>query len=250
MQTYPLALAASNNFGTRISSLGSQIVFESGTSTGDSHIRVKTDTGDDIELKPGQQVRFVKPVTQWYVSSLDGTSAINGKLIIGDGDFTDSNISNTFTLDSTFANTVKLNNTTAERVPVTLDVTQELKIKGGIVAYTKAYSSSAESAVQTGIQLLSAAENVAGAILHKFEIITRLTVAYQYSILAKATAPANIADGDILFSEVLTGAQLMTKSKMDMGKDGQIQVPAGKAIWYFTTNLDSCLLRSALFTVL
>jgi hypothetical protein len=98
--------------------------------------------------------------------------------------------------------------------------------------------------------MLSAAANVNGAILNKFEIITQSAVAGAFAVVAKATVPANLADGDVLFSSNLVGASVIARVALDIGKDGQPKVAAGKAIWYICTQADSAMLRDALMTVL
>lgn len=243
MQTYPLALAASNNFGTRISAYGSQIVFESGTSTGDKHIRVKTDNGDDIELKPGQQVRFTNSVSQWFISSLDGISAITGKLIIGDGDFTDSNISNTFTLDSTFANTVTVSNTTEQRIPVSLG-TGPVQTKEVAMEYTNSFSSKA--ATNAGLQIVAPGANLNGIEVKKVLVTSGGTGIGFLSILAKTSMPANDSDGDLI--EVVP---VTTSGAAIYRSEPYVKIPAGKGLYAFgSTDTSTGLSKNILYTVL
>lgn len=101
MQLYPISLNAGNQRGTSISAHGHFIYFESGSvnpSTGDPHLRISTDNGDDILLKPGQGFKLPKKCTSWRLSVLDGTSDIAGTLLIGDGEFNDNNTQNLITL--------------------------------------------------------------------------------------------------------------------------------------------------------
>jgi hypothetical protein len=51
-----------------------------------------------------------------------------------------------------------------------------------------------------------------------------------------------------LFSGLIPNAG--TKVVMDISKDGQPKVAAGKGIWFISTNVDGNALRDALFTVL
>lgn len=226
--------------------------------------------------------------TQWTIRNSKGIDIIEGFVLIGEGDFNDNNTSNTsyVKLDASFANNVKvmnsgageavpvslvnaqvevmndagnplpvsvpaglkLTNTTAERVPITLDPTQIIRTSGAIMSYTASYSATGASSGGVAIQMLSAAANVNGAVLNRFELLGSTTTNSNIAVLAKATAPANIADGAVLFSSALTSTT--SRHSLDVAKDGQVQVPPGMAVWYISSNTDSASLRSALFTVL
>lgn len=102
MQTYPLVLTAAAP-NVCFMAAADFFVFESGSSSGDSHIVVKPSSGTEIVLKPGQRFRMPPMpqgdgVTQWFVRSLDGVSTINGKIIIGSGEFDDCNANNFVTI--------------------------------------------------------------------------------------------------------------------------------------------------------
>jgi hypothetical protein len=249
--------------------VGNGIWFESGASTtSNPYVSVKPDTGAEFTLKPGQHCQDQSIQTgTWRITALDPTANITGRVIIGNGDFGDSNVNNTFKLDGTFVNSVNVNNTTAQRVPVTLDTTQSIGINNttanripvsldtsqtlqlatNTVAYNSAFTSTAGSSINTAIQMLPAASNVNGAILNKFDIIVSSNT--PFAVIAKATAPANIGDGDVLFCADANAATA-TKYSLDISKDGQIKAQAGKGIWYISTAADGCKLRDALFTVL
>lgn len=205
--------------------------------------------GNAIVLKPGQWFRLEREVEKWDIASVDGTATFTGNIVIGSGDFGDSNINNTFKLDGGFANSVNVNNTIAQRVPVTLDTTQTITVRNGAMAYTNTYASTAASAANTAIQMLAAATNVNGAVLNKFDITGSAAAGTAIVVLAKATAPANIADGDVLFSGYVTANGGFSMS-LDITKSGMPQVAAGKGIWYMSSASDFCVLRDALFTVL
>lgn len=268
MQTYPLILAAGGAANT-IQLQADLFVYESGTATpasGDTRIAVKSDNGAEIVLRPGQRFRTPEVATRWTVSAYDKASAIGGFIIIGSGEFDDANTKNVFTLDATFANTVKvtntgaeavpvalqagasvgINNTVANRIPVSLDAAQTLNIAGSTVNYTHTYKGTASSTTNAPIQLLAAAANVNGAVLEKFDLVSAGS-SISYYVVAKATAPANVNEGDLLHVGMTVSGGV---ASMDVSKNGRVRAPAGMGIWYITGNPDSATLRSALMTVL
>lgn len=239
MQTYNFSLAAAAS--RNIPATGDLIVYESGTAAGagDAHITIKPDFGDEIVLKPGQGVRFKQTATAFFIKVTDGASSVAGALVIGDGEFFDSNTNNKFTLDASFANNVTVMNTASNPVQIT----------AASMAYTNSYASTAASVANTAIQMLAAATNVNGVVLNKFDIGGSATAGTGIVVLAKSTAPANVADGDVLFSGMqIAGGPLQLS--LDIAKMGQPKVAAGKAIWYMSTAADGCTIRDALFTVL
>jgi hypothetical protein len=283
MQTYPLKLSPTKD--TEILHVQADLfVYESGdASVGDTRIKVKPENGAEIVLRPGQRFRIVDTAQRWIVSLFDTAADLTANIIIGSGEFDDANTLNTFKLDATFANNVKVTNAGAgqaipitapaslpvsvqggplpvsiqnlsleiandsgNRLPVTLDPNQVLNTMGNSVAYTTSYASTVASVTNTAIQLLSPAANVNGAWLNAFTVIPGQP-GVMFSVLAKATAPANIADGDVLYTNYGGSGQ---KYQLDIGKDGQVRVPAGKGIWYIANANDGAYIREALMTVL
>ncbi|MFZ6748041.1 hypothetical protein [Undibacterium sp. Ren11W] len=107
MQIYPFQFDATNN-AKPVSALADLFVYESGSSAGDTRIKVKPDNGAEIILKPGQRFRISEGRAQiWYVSSYDGVSVINGNLIVGSGDFGDA---------ATFANQATIVNNASQPI--------------------------------------------------------------------------------------------------------------------------------------
>jgi hypothetical protein len=230
---------------------GNGFWFESGTSTTTNlYIIVKPETGTEFRLKPGQHVQ--EPGTMsgtWTMRAEDPTAAITGNIIIGSGEFADNNTLNKVTLDATFANNVTVMNSTANRVPVALDPNATLNLASNIVVYTHKYAVAGGAAVaNTAINMLPTATNVNGVVLNKFDAIDTAGSAASMAIIASAGAPTTVADGDVLWCGWVVNG--MTKHEMDIGKQGQIKVPAGKGIWLITDNPVSFTLRDALFTVL
>lgn len=80
---------------------GNGIWFESGTSsTSDTYIVVRPDKGGaECVLKPGQNFQDrSNPATQWTITCHDPAASISGRLIIGNGDFSDDNTQNLVTI--------------------------------------------------------------------------------------------------------------------------------------------------------
>jgi hypothetical protein len=123
----------------------------------------------------------------------DPAAVITGNVIIGNGDFNDDNVANTIKLDATFANNVLVTNTPAQRVPVTLDLTQQMKLDPSTIintttntmAYTNSYASTAASVANTAIQMLAPATNVNGVVLNKFEALISNAAGGVYAVIAK-----------------------------------------------------------------
>lgn len=262
MQTYTFSFTAQRG-STTIPSEGDLFVYESSKNeSGEMRVKVRPDNGGEIVLRPGQRFRNPNRVRAWNITSYTGIEAVEGSFIIGEGEFEDSNIINTFKLDGTFSNTVtidnttdnrvpvsisdvRINNTTAQRVPVTLDPSQPLNVSGNIMAYTHSFAVIGPQAAGVPLQLLAAANNVNGAILNRFEAIMQPSSQMVAALLAKATAPINSVDGDVIWMSVVgTG---LGKYAMEVGN--QVKIPAGKALWYFPSNADGGGLKSALFTV-
>lgn len=294
----------------RVSAQGRYIYYLNGTTplitggvtpaaAGNQAIKVQAGSGgSSIILMPGQSLRLPdsdKAPGEWLVTNYKGVEPITGQVMIGEGDFSDSNTSNTFKLDATFANqvkvtnslaervpvsiaptdslvigntvaqrvpvtiaptdSVKIGNTLAERVPVTLDVAQLVKLDpsstinvlGNNVAYTSSFSDSS-SAAAAAIQVFSAAMNPNGAwvemasasVMAGSSAGSNVTV----TLLAKATAPAHIVDGDVLFIACTGNYQ-----GVNVATAQRIKVPAGKGL-YISQNYANAVPPNALKTVL
>ena len=237
--------------------VGTGFWFESGTSsTSNSYIVVKPDTGAEIVLKPGQH--FQDPAAStgtWRISALDPAATITGRVIIGNGEFGDSNINNTFKLDGTFTNSVNVNNTTAAPanvsvVGVTTATPFPVVIPGvvntsqGAMAYSNSFQSTAQSNVAP-IQILAPGANVNGAVLAQTLVSGVPGANITMTFLAKATAPANITDGDVL-DAITVGSAVINNFQ----NQSPIKVAAGKGIWVMANAIDSGLLKAALLQVL
>lgn len=277
METYLFKFTSGPQGGAIvIPATGDLFVYESadGDPNNERRVRVRpTGGGGEVVLRPGQQFRTSSKVTGWNVRSYTGAETLNGAFIIGEGHFADSNTKNTLSLDAAFANNVTVMNDNGQRVPVSLDTAQilpvfmmnEVEVKndsgnpltvaidsntqdnigGLIVNYTHAYASNAAGNANTPIQLLAAGTNQNGAALVKFDMITgAVSVAGMFAVIAKATAPASVLDGDVLLLGNLPAGS--STISMDLGKVGAAKALPGKAIWYITSTNDYVQARAAL----
>lgn len=255
MQSYVLNLAPN---GVRAFDVPADLfVYESGAPTptgGDTRIKVKPNTGAEIVLRPGQRFRLApnSNATHWEVSALDPAVSLAGYVIIGSGEFDDANTLNKVTLDATFANQVTVTNTAAARVPVNLDPSQTLPVSiAGNVATTQGtmqFSGSFESSSpsSTAIQVVSAAANVNGVDIKQFLLCGNISVSGMVSLIAKATAPGNVIDGDVLDAYFVNSGSNITYKSQPL-----VRVPAGKAVWIIAVGDTNVMLnKSVLFTIL
>jgi hypothetical protein len=254
MQSYVKKIVAAKVEG--FSTAADLFVYESGTSAGDTRVKVRPETGGEIVLKPGQQFRWPEVIQRWSVETFDGASTIDASFILGTGEFTDANTLNKFTLDATFANNVKVTNilaeavpvtgkvtnTTAERVPVTADLTQTIPVSiaglvnvaGTTVQYTNSFADAGAGAV-SGQQVFSAAQNPNGAFIELVELglnpNTSGGASAQVSLTAKATASASLTDGDVVFLAATATGNAVQQSPINITQTSRIKIPAGKGLW-------------------
>jgi hypothetical protein len=210
MQVLPLNLFAGNAYHTVLQVDGSAIYFESGTSsTTNTYVLVKTEDGSEFRLKPGQSIRLKKRSAKWYFSSEDGVSAINGKLIIGDGEFNDS--ANTVALDATFANLVTVQNGEANPIP----------FENTAMTYTGSYNATIATLVAAGsVTLVTAAANTHGIIV-EYSQIQASTAGVAQNTLTRVLAGA-----DVLLASQIYGTTPTSDTKLPF----RMRIAAGKAL--------------------
>lgn len=216
-------------------------------------------TGASIVLMPGQSVRLPdneKSPTAWQLTNYVNAEVITGQVLVGEGDFHDSNTSNTnfLKLDATFANNVTVTNTAAARVPVTADLTQTIPvaIAGNVntVQGTMQFTNSFESALLSNVALpvVSAAENVNGVDVKQFITMGGAAAGAGFmALIAKATAPVTAIDGDVL--EVIYNSGMATFFSKSQPN---IRVPAGKGLWIYCQydNANAQVSKSVLYSIL
>lgn len=232
------------------------------TAAGNQAIKVQAgQSGNTILLMPGQSYRLDdndKVPTEWILSNFKAAEVITGQVMVGEGDFRDSNTSNTsyVKLDATFANNVRITNTPADRVNVSLDTSQILQIAGQSVNYTNAWADIGNGPV-VAQQIFSAASNPNGAWIEfvDFSLVNQQqTPSFIASIIAKATAPATQTDGDVLFVASAAGTSATasgTLAVVNQTQSVRIKVAAGKGLYLNQTGgTASSAVKSVLYTLL
>ncbi|MFZ6732234.1 hypothetical protein ACO0LG_09960 [Undibacterium sp. Ji42W] len=230
MKTYDFALSAAMN-RTMLQVAGFAFYYVNGTSTGNSTITIKPERGEDFDLKPGQWMRLPSNVSTWYIASKDGVSTIAGQFVIGDGVFGDSNI---------FSTTVIAPGQSVGITGLVRDIYRP-------EAITTSYADTSPQTANTNLQIVAAATNVNGVIVHNAQLIW--TGSGRQSFIAKATAPTAIFDGTVILSQDTVGAAGNYGGR-DVMLQNSILVPAGQAIWYRTVGDPSGFFRMLQYTVL
>lgn len=116
--------------------------------------------------------------------------------------------------------------------------------------YGASFKSTALMSLNTPETVFAAAANVRGAIVHKAEFVSRVTGNNQGAgFLAKASAPANVTDGDAICSGRynVIGADPITAGWTER----DIFIPAGKGLYFITNSAETGgAVRSVLYTLL
>lgn len=272
MQTYPLKLNPSAK-SVIVHADADLFVYESGDpGAGDAHISVRPENGAEIILKPGQRFRIKGTAARWNVALVDPGTTLSGSIVIGSGEFDDANTLNVMKLDASFANSVtvtndaahavpvavqgtasvtgnvaipagvKLTNTTAERVPVSLDVSQTMNVLGNIIAYQSGWNGSGlASPANTPLTIVAPAANVNGIMVNKSTMQYSGTN-YGTALVAKASAPTGLFDGDII-AFVNSGVQQ---------DENQYKIPPGKGLYWVSdsAHVAGSRIQNVLYTVL
>lgn len=207
---------------------------------GNQAIKVQAgQSGNTILLMPGQSYRLDdadKAPTEWIVANFKQAETITGQVLVGEGDFRDSNTSNTnyVKLDATFANNVKVTNDTSARVPVALDPNTVINVAGSTVQYTNAYNNNS-TANLVADPIFTAAQNPNGAFVELVDVAIAASSAAgafaSCTLIAKATAPASETDGDGVFAAA-TGVAVNTgTAPVNVTQSTRIKIAAGKGLY-------------------
>lgn len=256
MQSYDLNLTPTVKSVT-INAQASGIWYESGQSAINTRIKVTPERGSSIELKPGQRVKLTEQIGTWLIESLNPAATIVGKLLIGSGEFEDN--SSLVTLDASFANNVTIMNA---NVPVTIsggDV--EIKNDAGnpiptlaTIAGTPSVTISGTANVQENLfpvnanlatnsqlpfltTIITPAANTNGVILQSAKLFG-CSSANAYSIIAKATAPANEFDGIVLLY-----VPSATTSSQFIELTNKLKIPSGMGLYIYSNSNTPAAIR-------
>lgn len=201
--------------------------------TSGPRIRVKTDSGDDLVMKPGDKVRTGKRFTRLMVSSYDAT-AVTGFLQVGEGSFDSDSVVGNVTVDGTV---------------VVSSVTATVTAKDEGITYGASFASTTALAANTAENVIAAASNLAGYVVWAANFLNnRSTQITNASLVAKATAPGTVIDGDVLLwpsswmvttNEFVSGGELKRAVRVALGKrldfmstSAEDNTPTGRRVLY------------------
>lgn len=114
------------------------------------------------------------------------------------------------------------------------------------LTYKAAFKSTAILAANTPETVISPAANVNGVIIHSAQMAA-INTGYSASMVAKSSAPANVADGDV----IVVGKAFNTSAMLHGELSNPIKIDAGKGVYFISTSAENNnALRSVLYTLL
>lgn len=264
MQSYPLNLAPGNS--TAFQTKATRFVYEAGASVpvgGDSRLVVKPDNGNEIVLRGGQSFKLPEgqEAAIWNVKAYDSTQTVTGNIIIGSGEFED----NSFKIDANSGAVPVIPqggwvvaNDVAHRVPVTLDTTQIIRVGSPIMKFTDSFYQNAYAFMAGATKLIDPAKNVNGIVLTRADmdyVVGTTSVAGNYSVLTKASAPTGIYDGNVFYASPLpyntsNSFSAGYKNYTDAGRIDAWLIPPGQGLWIYSTMNGTASRMGLLFEVL
>lgn len=250
---------------------GDLFVYEAANNiTGNERIIVKPNNGNEIVLKAGQSFRLTEPTHNWLVRLLDSASTVDVSIVVGSGEFWDSNVNNKFVLDASFANNVTVQNpslavTIAQELEVKNDagnplavsiqnpslavtIAQELEVKNdagnplavtfaGVQTVQEQLIAATGSAVCGGASsmIVSPAANANGIIIHAIEgnFMAAANQSANLSVLFKNGVPANQNDGSCVggyYAYSLPSSNRYVDANVSL--KNKIKIPAGVGLYY------------------
>lgn len=204
--------------------------------TSGPRIRIKADSGDDLVMKPGDKVRTAKRFSRMTVEAYDGV-AVEGFLQVGEGAFDSDSVVGNVTVDGTV---------------VVSSVTATVTAKDEGITYGAAFASTTALAANTPENVIAAASNLAGYVVWAAAIRNARSAGnINASMLAKASAPGSVIDGDVLLMPQgldITASMFHSAGELQRA----VRVALGKRLDFISTALEDNLpmSRRALYTIL
>jgi hypothetical protein len=201
----------------------------------------KTENGDDFTLIEGEEA-FLEPFQILNIYNNTG-AAQNVSYYIGKKGVRvgSAKVSGNVTV----SNQIDILPATQTNLKV---ITNTVKVVNDGQAYGASYRSTTNTAANTPEAIFLPAANINGAILHsaQFDSYNGIT-AQKPALLAKASAPVSVTDGDGILSVDchFSATGLITGSLKN-----PIKIPAGKGLYYISDVADTFASRSALYTLL
>lgn len=193
------------------------IRYDSGAASGGvtPTIRIRSLVGQayDCELVPGRQVTIPDAARGILVQNISGGAVLTGKITLGAGQVTDNSIVGEVSLNAAALAALEQINVRPEES-------------------TTSYFSNAVSIANTAQNIFSAGSNVNGAILLSAQVMFNGAVGNSCALIAKATAPANCGDGEVLLiSELTVNAASVCGSASVFTEQA---ISAGKGLWFIS----------------
>ncbi len=117
------------------------------------------------------------------------------------------------------------------------------------VRYGASFSSTATLSANTGAQVFSAASNARGAILHKAAAMSAIAAGSSVvSLIAHTASPTAFTQGDVI--KQVDSPNAANGLWGGFSHDGDIFIPAGKGLFFFSAGSEASGYKNALYTLL
>lgn len=236
MQLYPLNLTVANpqtSFSVEANGFWYE---ECMASSGDNRILVKPENGADIILRPGQSFRLTEMTRRFNVNSLDPTSVISSRVIIGSGEFSDNN--------TTIANVSGSVAISGGQIAISgVANVQENLIAINRKHFTKvALTNYAANFFYENV--MAPAENVNGALIQSAMVLGNVAAA-DIALVAHTALPYPFGTGELLFYVPAgTGVGVVVEMK------NKLKIPAGMGLYMVSETAAAVNLRAVNITTL
>jgi len=196
-------------------------------------IRFRTEEGDDFTLVQGQEANL-SPFKKLLLSHAEATAQTFTIYVGSDGSVASS---------AEVSGVVEVTN---------FPVVQDVEVTNFPVDYTvygASYASEASTTGNNAVAIVAPGANVNGMIIHEASFLYNDGTYGTGSMLAKATAPATVFDGDVILApekRFNDGAGTYVSSKLNR----PIYIAPGKGLYIISTTGMSRFIRRVLYTLL
>lgn len=116
-----------------------------------------------------------------------------------------------------------------------------------VIRYAVSYKLNTAGAANAAVQIFAPAANTAGAVLWAASLVTSAGAAVAASILAKASAPASVIDGDVYLCAAAAAANVAAAAELQ----NPVFIPAGLGLYHINDVLETGKpFKRALYTLL
>ena len=194
------------------------IRYESGAATGGvtPTIRVRSVVGQayDCEMVPGKTITIPEAARGIVIQNISGGAVLTGKISAGAGSISDNSVVGTMSLDAAALTALEQINVRPE------SISGDYNVVGALVA-------------NTPVNVITAVSNVSGAIIYSAAYYDVSAGPLPGGLIGKATAPANLQDGD----PILMAGQTLAFTGVNI-VSANLTIPQylapGKAAWFIS----------------